>query len=128
VLKFYYLSIICVRPTSRKGRTRSQIREAQKHPDPVPDRGPQHCLELLSFFSVYFYHHLHVVSDIPTELIASFSATLEDALQADIILHVRKVTRLTLQQFYDPDPDWIRIQSDHWSRILNPDPDPGGQK
>jgi hypothetical protein len=39
-------------------------------------------------------HHVHVVSDIPTELIASFSATLEDALQADLILHVRKVTRL----------------------------------
>ncbi len=72
-------------------------RSGQKHPDPVPDRGPQHCLELLSFFSVYLQHHLHVVSDIPTELIASFSATLEDALQADIILHVRKVTRLTLQ-------------------------------
>ncbi len=30
----------------------------------------------------------------------------------------------------DPDPDWIRIQSDHWIRIrnLNTDPDPGGQK
>jgi hypothetical protein len=31
-----------------------------------------------------------------------------------------------------PDPDWIRIQSDHWIRIrirnLNTDPDPGGQK
>ncbi len=39
---------------------------------------------------------MHVISDIPTELIASFSATLEDALQADLILHVRKVTRLTL--------------------------------
>ena len=32
----------------------------------------------------------------------------------------------------DPDPYWIRIQSDHWIRIrirnLNTDPDPGGQK
>ncbi len=32
----------------------------------------------------------------------------------------------------DPDPDWIRIQSDHWIRIRNLntdlDPDPGGQK
>ncbi len=32
----------------------------------------------------------------------------------------------------DPDPYWIRIQSDHWIRIRNlntdPDPDPGGQK
>jgi hypothetical protein len=28
----------------------------------------------------------------------------------------------------DPDPDWIRIQSGQWIRILNPDPDPGGQK
>jgi hypothetical protein len=34
----------------------------------------------------------------------------------------------------DPDPYWIRIQSDHWIRIrirnlnTDPDPDPGGQK
>jgi hypothetical protein len=30
----------------------------------------------------------------------------------------------------DPDPYWIRIQSDHWIRIrnLNTNPDPGGQK
>jgi hypothetical protein len=73
-------------------------------PDPVPGPGldldSQHFLELLSFFSVYFQHHLPVASDIPTELIASFSATLEDALQADLILHVRKVTRLTLQHTY----------------------------
>jgi hypothetical protein len=48
-------------------------------------------------FLFIFNTHLPVVSDIPTELIASFSATLEDALQADLILHVRKVTRLTLQ-------------------------------
>ncbi len=31
-------------------------------------------------------------------------------------------------QYLDPDPDWIRIQSGHLIRIRNPDPDPGGQK
>ncbi len=36
----------------------------------------------------------------------------------------------TVPSVSDPDPDWIRIQSDHWIRIrnLNTDPDPGGQK
>jgi hypothetical protein len=35
-----------------------------------------------------------------------------------------------LSRVSDPDPDWIRIQSGQWIRILirNPDPDPGGQK
>ncbi len=30
----------------------------------------------------------------------------------------------------DPNPDWIRIQSDQWirTRNRNPDPDPGGHK
>ena len=32
------------------------------------------------------------ISDIPTPLIASFSATLEDAVQADLVLHVRDVS------------------------------------
>jgi len=32
------------------------------------------------------------ISDIPTPLIASFSATLEDAVQADMILHVRDLS------------------------------------
>ncbi len=54
---------------------------------------------IICLFWFFFNTHVYVISDIPTELIASFSATLEDALQADLILHVRKVTRLTLQQF-----------------------------
>jgi len=32
------------------------------------------------------------ISDIPTKLIASFSATLEDAVQADVIVHVRDLS------------------------------------
>lgn len=32
------------------------------------------------------------ISDIPTHLIASFSATLEDALQADVVVHVRDIS------------------------------------
>jgi hypothetical protein len=28
----------------------------------------------------------------------------------------------------DPDPGWICLQSVQWNRILDPDPDPGGQK
>jgi hypothetical protein len=35
-----------------------------------------------------------------------------------------------LSRVADPEPNWIRIQSSQWIRILNPDPDPdpGGQK
>ena len=32
------------------------------------------------------------ISDIPTSLVASFSATLEDAALADLLLHVRDVS------------------------------------
>lgn len=32
------------------------------------------------------------ISDIPTSLVASFSATLEDATLADLIVHVRDVS------------------------------------
>ncbi len=32
------------------------------------------------------------ISDIPTSLVASFSATLEDAALADLIVHVRDVS------------------------------------
>lgn len=45
------------------------------------------------------------ISDIPTHLIASFSATLEDALQADVVVHVRDIshpdTRNQHQQVLD---------------------------
>ena len=40
------------------------------------------------------------ISDLPTELIAAFSATLEEVLNADLILHVRDIShRETLNQF-----------------------------
>ncbi len=32
------------------------------------------------------------ISDIPTSLVASFSATLEDAIFADLIVHVRDIS------------------------------------
>ena len=41
---------------------------------------------------VVFIDTVGFISDIPTPLIASFSSTLEDALQADLLLHVRDVS------------------------------------
>ena len=38
-----------------------------------------------------------------------------------------QVTCLSVHVIF-ADTDWIRIQSGHWTRIRNPDPDPGGQK
>ena len=32
------------------------------------------------------------ISDLPTELVAAFRATLEEVLEADIILHVRDIS------------------------------------
>ena len=40
----------------------------------------------------YFIDTVGFISDIPTELIASFNATLEDALLADLLIHVRNVS------------------------------------
>jgi hypothetical protein len=47
----------------------------------------------------------------------------------EIAQKVKKIEKI-FASVSDPDPDWIRIQSDHWIRIrnLNTDPDPGGQK
>ena len=42
-----------------------------------------------SNLEVVFIDTVGFISDIPTPLIASFSSTLEDALQADLLLHVR---------------------------------------
>lgn len=42
-----------------------------------------------SNLQVVFIDTVGFISDIPTPLIASFSSTLEDALQADLLLHVR---------------------------------------
>ena len=41
---------------------------------------------------VVFIDTVGFISDIPTPLVASFSSTLEDALQADLLLHVRDLS------------------------------------
>lgn len=42
------------------------------------------------------------VSDLPTELVAAFRATLEDVLEADILLHIRDISHAdTMAQKYD---------------------------
>ena len=75
-------------------------------PNLLPDVTPQPA----NFCGEYFRRVCHVVIPDPPELFAVFSSVSDP----------------------DPDPYWIRIQSDHWIRIrirnLNTDPDPGGQK
>ena len=46
----------------------------------------------LSIHQVVFIDTVGFISDIPTPLVASFSSTLEDALQADLLLHVRDLS------------------------------------
>jgi len=45
-----------------------------------------------SNLEVVFMDTVGFISDIPTALIASFSSTLEDALQADLVVHVRDIS------------------------------------
>jgi len=51
-----------------------------------------HATTLPDDLSCIFVDTVGFISDIPTSLIASFSSTLEDALDADILLHVRDVS------------------------------------
>ena len=48
--------------------------------------------ELRSGFSVIISDTVGFISDLPTELIASFRSTLEEVLNSDIILHVRDIS------------------------------------
>ena len=48
--------------------------------------------ELRSGFSVIMTDTVGFISDLPTELIASFRSTLEEVLTSDIILHVRDIS------------------------------------
>ena len=48
--------------------------------------------ELRSGFSVIMTDTVGFISDLPTELIASFRSTLEEVLNSDIILHVRDIS------------------------------------
>ena len=50
-----------------------------------------HACRLPSTLEVLLVDTVGFISDIPTDLIASFNATLEDASLADILLHVRDV-------------------------------------
>ena len=51
-----------------------------------------HPTTLPSQMDSYFIDTVGFISDIPTELIASFHATLEDALLADLLIHVRNIS------------------------------------
>ena len=51
-----------------------------------------HPAILPSQLGTYFIDTVGFISDIPTELITSFSATLEDASLADLLIHVRDVS------------------------------------
>ena len=48
--------------------------------------------ELRSGFSVIMTDTVGFISDLPTELIASFRSTLEEVLNSDIIIHVRDIS------------------------------------
>ncbi|MEZ5690708.1 MAG: GTPase HflX [Rickettsiales bacterium] len=50
------------------------------------------ALELPSGGKIIISDTVGFVSDLPTELVAAFSATLEDVLEADILLHVRDIS------------------------------------
>lgn len=62
---------------------------------------------------VYFVDTIGFISDIPTHLIVPFEVTLEDAMNADVILHVQDVSH----------PDWLfqRDRVDETIRKLNID-------
>ena len=48
--------------------------------------------KLRSGFSVIMSDTVGFISDLPTELIASFSSTLEEVLNSDVVLHVRDIS------------------------------------
>ena len=51
-----------------------------------------HTATMPSSLKVGFVDTVGFISDVPTSLIASFNATLEDAAQADLLIHVRDVS------------------------------------
>merc|ERR1712168_282219 len=51
-----------------------------------------HGLALPSNIDALLVDTVGFISDIPTSLIASFNSTLEDALGADVLIHVRDVS------------------------------------
>ena len=51
-----------------------------------------HSLSLPSGVPSLLVDTVGFISDIPTSLIASFNATLEDAIGADLLIHVRDVS------------------------------------
>ena len=70
---------------------------------------------------------------VSVQLYASLSANCNAIFYASKLANFSHLCRAVLWiRIQDPDPYWIRLQSDHWIRIricnLNTDPDPGGQK
>ncbi len=65
------------------------------------------------------------ISDLPTELVAAFRATLEEVVEADVILHVRDITHPeTLQQKAEVEAIVERLFSDNthrpeWLEVAN---------
>lgn len=49
-------------------------------------------------FEVIFSDTVGFISDLPTELVAAFRATLEEVLTADIILHVRDISHVASEE------------------------------
>jgi GTPase len=75
------------------------------------------------------------ISNLPTQLVAAFRATLEEVLEADIILHVRDISHedaeaqerdvegVLRQLGIDPDADGSRRIIEVWNKIDRFDPD-----
>jgi len=59
------------------------------------------------------------ISELPTQLVAAFRATLEEVLEADVILHVRDISH--------PDTDAQGADVDDVLTDLGVDPQPGGR-
>ena len=55
-------------------------------------------LELPSKSKVIISDTVGFISDLPTELIAAFRATLEEVLDADLVIHIRDVSHKNTEQ------------------------------
>jgi len=78
----------------------------------------------VSFYLVFFLLGAIMVLSLNSDFQFEFSDQIETGHSSPQSCYMPTVNfRVT-----DPEPNWIRIQSDQWIRIRNPDPDPGGQK
>ncbi len=84
-----------------------------------------------SFFSLLFTMFCRLTRDAVSRNRFTGGGELLSWNRSSVAIRIRQdkgQNYLTFNRVADPDPDWIRIQSGHWVRIRNPDPDPGGQK